>query len=64
MDDVEDEDVVMQNVTEREGRRLGWWPWPSDPTLVQGDGDGTVNIRSLKVRTGAHELQDVVWRWC
>ena len=25
------------------------WPWPAGPSLVKGDGDGTVNIRSLKV---------------
>ena len=51
MDNVlEEEEVLMQNVTEEEKRKAGWWPWPSDPTLVQGDGDGTVNIRSLKVR--------------
>ena len=25
------------------------WPWPAVPSLVKGDGDGTVNIRSLKV---------------
>jgi len=25
-----------------------WWPFPSDPDLVKGDGDGTVNIRSLE----------------
>jgi len=25
-----------------------WWPWPTDPTLLKGDGDGTVNIRSLQ----------------
>jgi len=24
------------------------WPWPSDPSLIKGDGDGTVNIRSLQ----------------
>jgi len=27
---------------------LGFWPFPSyDPTIIKGDGDGTVNIRSL-----------------
>ena len=26
-----------------------WWPFPTEPSLVKGDGDGTVNIRSLKV---------------
>jgi lysophospholipase-3 len=25
-----------------------WWPFPTEPSLVKGDGDGTVNIRSLK----------------
>jgi len=24
------------------------WPWPSNPSLIKGDGDGTVNIRSLE----------------
>merc|ERR1719348_303081 len=24
------------------------WPWPSEPSLIKGDGDGTVNIRSLQ----------------
>ena len=28
---------------------LGVWPFSSDPTMVKGDGDGTVNIRSLEV---------------
>jgi len=27
---------------------LKWWPFPTEPSLVKGDGDGTVNIRSLK----------------
>ena len=26
-----------------------WWPFPKGPSLVKGDGDGTVNIRSLEV---------------
>ena len=25
------------------------WPWPSAPSMIKGDGDGTVNIRSLEV---------------
>jgi len=25
-----------------------WWPFHTEPSLVKGDGDGTVNIRSLK----------------
>jgi len=29
-------------------RNLKWWPFPTEPILVKGDGDGTVNIRSLK----------------
>ena len=34
----------------REGEKASFWPWPvSGPTLVKGDGDGTVNIRSLEV---------------
>ena len=33
----------------REGEKASFWPWPgSGPTLVKGDGDGTVNIRSLE----------------
>ena len=50
MDNVLEEEAMIQNVTREENLKAGWWPWPSDPTLVQGDGDGTVNIRSLKVR--------------
>ena len=50
MDNVLEEEALMQNVTREENLKAGWWPWPSDPTLIQGDGDGTVNIRSLKVR--------------
>jgi len=48
MDNVLEEETLVQNVTGEENLKTGWWPWPSDPTLVQGDGDGTVNIRSLK----------------
>jgi len=29
------------------GKKLSW-PWPSGPSLIKGDGDGTVNIRSLQ----------------
>ena len=29
--------------------RHQFWPFPTEPSLVKGDGDGTVNIRSLKV---------------
>merc|ERR1711910_296581 len=29
-------------------RNLKWWPFYTEPSLVKGDGDGTVNIRSLK----------------
>ena len=29
---------------------VGFWPFPdTDPTIIKGDGDGTVNIRSLEV---------------
>ena len=58
MDNVQEEEILMQNVPEEENRKAGWWPWPSDPTLVQGDGDGTVNIRSLKVR--CYDLERMV----
>ena len=35
--------------SKREGEKASFWPWPgSGPTLVKGDGDGTVNIRSLE----------------
>jgi len=28
---------------------MSFWPFPSkDPTMIKGDGDGTVNIRSLE----------------
>ena len=30
-------------------KKSGLWPWPSGPSLIKGDGDGTVNIRSLQV---------------
>lgn len=36
--------------TKREGEKATFWPFVSGPTLVKGDGDGTVNIRSLEVR--------------
>ena len=56
MDNVLEEEALVQNVTGEENLKAGWWPWPSDPTLVQGDGDGTVNIRSLEVRcSGSRE---------
>ena len=57
-DSVQEEEVLMQNITGEGNIKAGWWPWPSDPTLVQGDGDGTVNIRSLKVR-GRQESHEV-----
>ena len=38
--------------TKREGEKATFWPFPSGPSLVKGDGDGTVNIRSLEVRKG------------
>ena len=29
---------------------VGFWPFPdTDPTIIKGDGDGTVNIRTLEV---------------
>jgi len=34
--------------TSNESKNLKWWPFPTEPSLVKGDGDGTVNIRSLK----------------
>ena len=51
LDDIEEEEAVMRNATEAADKKEGWWPWPSDPTMIKGDGDGTVNIRSLKVST-------------
>ena len=33
-----------------------FWPFSTEPSLVKGDGDGTVNIRSLKVIVRW-------WRW-
>ena len=35
--------------TKREGEKATFWPFPSGPSLVKGDGDGTVNLRSLEV---------------
>jgi len=35
--------VVDDNIS-----TLRIWPWPSAPSLIKGDGDGTVNIRSLE----------------
>jgi len=34
--------------TSNKSKNSKWWPFPSEPSLVKGDGDGTVNIRSLK----------------
>ena len=36
---------------------LGFWPFPSyDPTIIKGDGDGTVNIRSLEVNVSNTDI--------
>ena len=35
--------------TKREGEKATFWPFPSGPSLVKGDGDGTVNLKSLEV---------------
>ena len=41
---------VEVNTTEARVGGVQFWPFPNtEPTLVKGDGDGTVNIRSLKV---------------
>ena len=38
------------NTTQSRVGGVQFWPFPNtEPTLVKGDGDGTVNIRSLKV---------------
>jgi len=34
--------------TSNKSKNSKWWPFPTEPSLVKGDGDGTVNIRSLK----------------
>ena len=42
-----------------------WWPFPKGPSLVKGDGDGTVNIRSLEVFTMFLQFQTLpymLWR--
>jgi len=38
------EDQSKKNLTTGKS----WWPFPKGPSLVKGDGDGTVNIRSLE----------------
>jgi len=40
---VQKEILIEDNVSS-----LKIWPWPSNPSLIKGDGDGTVNIRSLE----------------
>ena len=43
-------EVTVVNTTEARVGGVQFWPFPNtEPTLVKGDGDGTVNIRSLKV---------------
>jgi len=37
-----------QQTSSNESKNHKWWPFPKEPSLVKGDGDGTVNIRSLK----------------
>merc|ERR1712192_331791 len=34
--------------TSNKSKNLKFWPFSTEPSLVKGDGDGTVNIRSLK----------------
>jgi len=38
----------QQKPSSNKSNNLKWWPFPTEPSLVKGDGDGTVNIRSLK----------------
>ena len=43
-------EVEEVNTTSARVGGVQFWPFPNtEPTLVKGDGDGTVNIRSLKV---------------
>ena len=40
----------VMNVNNDTKLAANFWPFPaSDPTIIKGDGDGTVNIRSLEV---------------
>ena len=53
--------ATVSNAPDQENdTNVGFWPFPSyDPTIIKGDGDGTVNIRSLEVNvTNTNILSD------
>merc|ERR1712179_361236 len=40
--------ILRGHIHQKGKKKSGLWPWPSGPSLIKGDGDGTVNIRSLQ----------------